>query len=80
MSAVRFCLFESSICVVELNTTKEVNDMTMEVREEEKKVICHALNVYLKDLRGEITKTEKHDMKVDLHREEDLIKDFIARC
>jgi hypothetical protein len=54
--------------------------MAMEVREEEKKVICHALNVYLKDLRGEITKTEKHDMKVNLHQEEDLIKNFIARC
>jgi len=54
--------------------------MTIEVREEEKEAVCHALNIYLKDLRSEITKTEKHDMKVDLHREEDLIKNFIARC
>lgn len=54
--------------------------MTMELREEEKEVICHALNVYLRELRGEITKTEKHDMKVNLHREEEVIKNFIARC
>ena len=55
--------------------------MSMEFKEEEeKKVICHALNVYLSDLREEIVKTEKHEMKVDLHREEDVIKNFIARC
>ena len=54
--------------------------MNLEINEEEKEAVCHALNVYLKDLRGEITKTEKHDMKADLHHEEDLIKDFIARC
>ena len=54
--------------------------MTMELMQEEKEVVCHALNVYLKDLRGEIVKTEKHDMKIDLHREEEVIKNFIARC
>ena len=54
--------------------------MTMELEEEEKKVICHALKVYLSDLRGEIVKTEKHDMKVDLHREEEIIKNFVAEC
>jgi hypothetical protein len=58
-----------------------VNDMSMEFKEEEeKKVICHALNVYLSNLREEIVKTEKHELKVDLHREEDVIKNFIARC
>ena len=54
--------------------------MNIEVSEEEKEVVCHALDVYLRDLRGEIVKTEKHEMKVDLHREEDLLKQFIARC
>ncbi len=54
--------------------------MAMEVREEEKAVICHALNVYLSDLRQEIVKTEKYEMKHELHRERDVIKDFIARC
>jgi hypothetical protein len=54
--------------------------MSMEVNEEEKDVICHALNVYLSDLRQEIVKTEKHEMKNDLHRERDLIKGFVSRC
>ena len=54
--------------------------MNIEIREEEKKVVCHALDVYLKELRGEIVKTEKHEMKVNLHREEDILKNFIARC
>ena len=54
--------------------------MATEIREEEKEAVCHALDVYLRDLRGEIVKTEKHEMKVDLHREEDIIKNFISRC
>lgn len=55
--------------------------MNMEqLKEEEKSVICHALKVYLNDLRGEIVRTEKHDMKVDLHQEEEIIKNFIASC
>lgn len=54
--------------------------MNIEVREEEKEVVCHALDVYLRDLRGEIIKTEKHEMKIDLHREEDILKNFITRC
>jgi hypothetical protein len=54
--------------------------MTMDLREEEKEIVCHALDVYLRELRGEIVKTEKHDMKLDLHREEEVIKNVIARC
>jgi hypothetical protein len=54
--------------------------MAMEINEEEKKVICHALNVYLGDLRQEIIKTDKREMRVDLHREENVIKNFISRC
>jgi hypothetical protein len=56
----------------------EVNDM--ELMEEEKEVVCHALGVYLSDLRQEIVKTEKHDMKVGLHREKDVIENFVSRC
>jgi hypothetical protein len=52
----------------------------MELMEEEKEVVCHALGVYLSDLRGEIVKTENHDMKVDLHREKDVIENFMTRC
>jgi hypothetical protein len=54
--------------------------MTMEIREEEKQVICRALNVYLSDLRHEIVKTEKPAMKNDLHREKDIIENFISKC
>lgn len=54
--------------------------MTMEVKDEEKEAVCHALNVYLNDLRTEIVKTDKHDLKADLHREEDIIRNFVARC
>ena len=54
--------------------------MNIEISEEEKEVVCHALDVYLRDLRGEIIKTEKHEMKIDLHREEDILKNFITRC
>ena len=54
--------------------------MTTEVSEEEKEAVCHAINVYLGELRTEIVKTEKHDFKVDLHREEEILKSFIARC
>jgi len=54
--------------------------MNVDLKEEEKKVICHALKVYLTDLRGEISRTEKHDMKVDLHEEERVIENFIGQC
>jgi len=54
--------------------------MTVEINEEEKEVICHALNVYLGDLRQEIVKTDKREMRDDLHREEDVLKNFISRC
>jgi len=54
--------------------------MDTDLNEEEKKVICNALNTYLKDLRGEIVKTEKHEMKADLHREEEIINKFIESC
>jgi hypothetical protein len=54
--------------------------MNIQINEEEKDVICHALNVYLSDLRQEIVKTEKHEMKDVLHRERDVIKGFVSRC
>jgi len=59
---------------------QEVNKMEMDIKEEERTAVCHALNVYLKDLRQEISKTENHDMKVDLRHEEDLIAHVIERC
>ena len=58
---------------------KEVSDMAIEIRDEETKVIKHALEVYLSNLRGEIVKTEKREWKEGLHKEEDLIKEVLAR-
>lgn len=40
--------------------------MNLELNDEERLVIRHALEVYLSDLREEVTKTEKHDFKVPL--------------
>lgn len=54
--------------------------MSMEINQEEKDVVCHALNVYLNDLRHEIVKTENHDLKHELHRERDVIEGFISKC
>jgi hypothetical protein len=63
-----------------IKNKREVNEMEMQLMEDEKKVVCNALNIYLSELRGESVKTEKYDMKVDLHRERDIIKKFIERC
>ena len=52
----------------------------MELMEEEKNVVCKALNVYLSDLRQEIVRTEKRSMKEDLHREKDIIEKFMYKC
>ena len=54
--------------------------MAMEVKKEEKDVICRALGVYLSDLRQEIVKTEKYEMRMDMHREKDVIRNFLSRC
>jgi len=54
--------------------------MSMEVKDEEKKVVCHAINHYLDDLRQEIVRTESHDMKADLRREKELLQSFSTRC
>lgn len=59
---------------------QEVNDMTIEISEEEQEVICHALDVYLSDLKTEIGKTENHDMKVGLQQERNVIENIIDRC
>jgi len=53
--------------------------MNLELNDEEKGIIRHALEVYLSDLREEIVKTEKHDWKVKLHKEEDILKETIEK-
>jgi hypothetical protein len=53
--------------------------MNLELTEKDREVISHALKVYLSDLREEIVKTEKHEMKVDLHQEEDILKETLRK-
>ena len=57
----------------------EANDMTLELKDQERDIIRRALEVYLSDLREEITKTEKHEWKAGLHAEEDVLKRVIER-
>lgn len=53
--------------------------MNIELTDDEKKIVCHALEVYVSELRGEITKTEKHEWKKGLHHEEDILKGVIEK-
>jgi hypothetical protein len=53
--------------------------MNLELSEQEKGVLKHALEVYLSDLREEIVKTEAHTWKRDLHQEEDVIKKILEK-
>jgi hypothetical protein len=58
---------------------KEVDSMNLELTDTEKDFVCHALKVYLSDLREEIVKTEKHEMKADLHEEEKVLQLIINK-
>ena len=49
--------------------------MKLDLNEKEQKIIRHALEDYLPNLREEIVKTEKHDWKAGLHEEEDVLKE-----
>ena len=53
--------------------------MKLELSADESKVLKHALEVYLSDLREEIVKTEAHTWKRDLHQEEKVIKEMIGK-
>ncbi|MGO9612140.1 MAG: hypothetical protein ACLPX5_03805 [Dissulfurispiraceae bacterium] len=53
--------------------------MGIELTPEEKEVLKHALEVYLSDLREEIYKTESHDSKPPLKREEEVLKSILAK-
>ena len=53
--------------------------MQIQLDDRENKVLHHALTVYLSNLRGEITKTDKHEWKKELHAEEDTIKEIMSR-
>ena len=53
--------------------------MNLDLNDEERLVIRHALEVYLSDLREEVAKTEKHDFRVPLHKEEEILKTVIKQ-
>lgn len=48
--------------------------MQLELNEEEVSVLREALEDYISDLREEIVKTEKHEWREALHREESILK------
>jgi hypothetical protein len=54
--------------------------MELQIKEDEKSVVCRALDVYLSDLRHEISRTENYDMRNKLHREKEVINKFIDQC
>lgn len=53
--------------------------MNIELTDQERDIVRHALEWYLSDLREEIVKTEKHDVKVSLHTEEDVLRETIKK-
>jgi len=53
--------------------------MELEMNDQEKAILKHALESYLSDLREEIVKTEAHQWKPPLHNEEEVIKKFINK-
>jgi hypothetical protein len=52
--------------------------MELKLNEDEKAIVRHALEEYLSNLRGEIVKTEKHEWKEGLHKEEDVLKKVVG--
>jgi hypothetical protein len=56
-----------------------VDCMNIELTNEARDIVRHALGVYLSDLREEIVKTEKHEWKEGLHNEEDVLKEVIEK-
>lgn len=53
--------------------------MDIELNEEQARAVRHALEVYLSNLRAEIVKTEKHEWKAGLHREQETLEAVIAK-
>ena len=53
--------------------------MQLELTNEECRVMRHALQSYLSDLREEIVKAEKHEWKQGLRTEQELLVRIIER-
>ena len=53
--------------------------MNLENQNNEREIVQHAIEWYLSELRQEIAKTEKFDMRMKLHHEEDVLNHFIMQ-
>ncbi|MGD8351524.1 MAG: hypothetical protein PVG55_00865 [Nitrospirota bacterium] len=53
--------------------------MALELSDEERTLLKKVIDNYLSSLRAEIYRTEKHDFKVPMKREEELLKGMIER-
>ncbi len=53
--------------------------MNLELAEEEVRVLRTTLEGCISDIREEIVKTEKHEWRAALHREEDILKSILGK-
>jgi hypothetical protein len=53
--------------------------MQLEMNDEQRGFVLHALKSYLSDLREEIVRTNKHDWLQELHKEEQALNWVIER-
>ena len=53
--------------------------MNIELNDEEREIMRHALEIYVSDLRAEIVKTEKYKWRQGLHRDKDVLNEIIAK-
>lgn len=58
---------------------KRRKKVKLELTEEEIRILRAALEGYISNLREEIVKTEKHEWRVALHREEEVLKAMMGR-
>lgn len=65
--------------ITEGNLQKEVSSMSFEFTDEQKKIVRHALETYLSDLRAEIVKTERHEWREGLHHEKDVLTEVMEK-
>jgi hypothetical protein len=58
---------------------REVKRMNLELNDEQKEIMRHALEIYVSDLRVEIVRTEKYEWRQGLRREKDVLNEIIAK-
>lgn len=53
--------------------------MTLDLNVEETRLLTDVLKNYISNLREEIVKTEKHEWRLALHREEGQLKNMLSK-